>query len=169
MNMKRLSVQVGCGLGLVLVAGALAAGRAGLPQVEEAPAPTAAAARQASEPAGAFEIKWYTVDGGGGTSTGGAFSLRGAIGQPDAGDLEGGPFVLRGGFIQPAAPSAPPCPWDISGDGVINATDLAGLLGRWGTVDGVPPDDAAADFDGSGAVNASDLASLLGHWGTCPA
>ena len=37
-----------------------------------------------------FEISWYTVDGGGGTSTGSGFVLSGTAGQPDAGDLAGG-------------------------------------------------------------------------------
>jgi hypothetical protein len=45
-----------------------------------------------------FSIDWYTMDGGGGTSTGGAFSLSGTIGQPDAGRLSGGDFSLEGGF-----------------------------------------------------------------------
>ena len=45
-----------------------------------------------------YKIDWYTVDGGGGTSTGGVYSLSGTIGQPDAGTLTGGNFVLDGGF-----------------------------------------------------------------------
>ncbi len=47
---------------------------------------------------GDFEISKQTVDGGGGTSTGGTFSLTGTIGQPDAQRSEGGQFVLHGGF-----------------------------------------------------------------------
>jgi len=34
--------------------------------------------------AGPYEITWYTIDGGGGTSTGGPYVLTGTIGQPDA-------------------------------------------------------------------------------------
>jgi hypothetical protein len=45
-----------------------------------------------------YKIDWYTIDGGGGTSSGGSFSLSGTIGQPDAGKLSGGNFVLDGGF-----------------------------------------------------------------------
>jgi hypothetical protein len=45
-----------------------------------------------------FSIDWFTIDGGGGTSTGGAFSLSGTIGQPDAGAMGGGSFSLEGGF-----------------------------------------------------------------------
>lgn len=45
-----------------------------------------------------FVIDWSTVDGGGGTSTGGVFSVSGTIGQPDAGAMSGGNFALSGGF-----------------------------------------------------------------------
>lgn len=32
-----------------------------------------------------FDISWYTIDGGGGTSSAGQFQLSGTIGQHDAG------------------------------------------------------------------------------------
>ena len=38
---------------------------------------------------GGFDLSWFTIDGGGGISTGGDFSLSGTIGQPDAGVLSG--------------------------------------------------------------------------------
>lgn len=31
-----------------------------------------------------YSIDWFTIDGGGGTSTGGVYSVSGTIGQPDA-------------------------------------------------------------------------------------
>jgi len=43
-------------------------------------------------------LDWWTIDGGGGTSTGGLFSVSGTIGQPDAGQLTGGNFTLSGAF-----------------------------------------------------------------------
>jgi hypothetical protein len=45
-----------------------------------------------------YSIDWFTIDGGGGTSTGGVYSLSGTIGQPDAGTLSGGSYSLIGGF-----------------------------------------------------------------------
>src|SRR5213075_861546 len=45
-----------------------------------------------------FSIDWHTIDGGGGTSTGGVYSVSGTIGQPDAGHLSGGNYTLDGGF-----------------------------------------------------------------------
>ena len=52
----------------------------------------------ASTAPGQFEIDWSTIDGGGGTSTGGVYSVSGNIGQPDAGVLSGGSYTLVGGF-----------------------------------------------------------------------
>jgi hypothetical protein len=45
-----------------------------------------------------FQMDWFTVDGGGGTSTGGVYCVTGTIGQPDAGTMRGGSFTLVGGF-----------------------------------------------------------------------
>jgi hypothetical protein len=49
-------------------------------------------------------------------------------------------------------------PGDVNGDDLVNAFDLALLIGAWGTTD------ASADLDGNGDVDASDLAILLGGW-----
>ena len=51
-----------------------------------------------SAPQNGYSIDWYTIDGGGGSSTGGSYSLGGSIGQPDAGSLSGGSYTLNGGF-----------------------------------------------------------------------
>lgn len=45
-----------------------------------------------------YAIDWHTIDGGGGTSTGGIYTLSGTIGQPDAGHMTGGVYTLDGGF-----------------------------------------------------------------------
>ncbi len=55
-----------------------------------------------------------------------------------------------------------PCPADLSGDGIVDATDLAILLGAWGA-----NPDHLADFNQDGMVAADDLAVLLGAWGAC--
>ncbi|MEC9372645.1 MAG: hypothetical protein VYC34_02330, partial [Planctomycetota bacterium] len=44
-----------------------------------------------------------------------------------------------------------PCPWDLSGDGEVNAADLGALLGSW-----------------NNPYTAQDLGALLGSWGPCP-
>jgi Concanavalin A-like lectin/glucanases superfamily/Proprotein convertase P-domain len=53
-----------------------------------------------------------------------------------------------------------PCLGDLNADGVVDAADLASLLGAWGT--------AGADLDGNGMTDAADLSVLLGAWGGCP-
>jgi hypothetical protein len=47
-----------------------------------------------------YDLSWWTVDGGGGTSsTGGGYALGGTAGQPDVGaSLTGGGYTLIGGF-----------------------------------------------------------------------
>ncbi|MBL9147848.1 MAG: dockerin type I repeat-containing protein [Phycisphaerae bacterium] len=52
------------------------------------------------------------------------------------------------------------CPADLNCDGVVDAADLAILLGSW-------LGSGAADLNGSGEVLADDLAILLGEWGPC--
>ena len=57
------------------------------------------------------EISWWTVDGGGGASSGGVFSLNGSIGQPEGGSMAGGTFTMNGGFwgvVGIPTPGAPP-------------------------------------------------------------
>ena len=45
-----------------------------------------------------YAIVWFTIDGGGGTSTGGIYSVSGTIGQPEAGRMTGASYALDGGF-----------------------------------------------------------------------
>ncbi|MSR69301.1 MAG: arylsulfotransferase (ASST) [Phycisphaerales bacterium] len=53
------------------------------------------------------------------------------------------------------------CPGDIDSSGTVDGSDLATLLGGWGTAGG------AADIDGNGSVDGADLTMLLGGWGAC--
>ena len=53
-----------------------------------------------------------------------------------------------------------PCPADISGDGQVNANDLASVLAGWGG--------PAGDLDGNGVTDGLDLSTILGGWGPCP-
>ena len=71
-----------------------------------------------------------------------------------------GLLVCLGLSSQEAA--AQECPADLNSDNVVDAADLAMLLGSWGPGPGAP-----ADFNGDDIVNAADLAVLLGSWGPC--
>ncbi len=84
--------------------------------------------------------------------------------------------VFIGGFSDPGSPAMSgsdtwldnfvveehPCVGDLNGDGVVNAVDLAQLLGAW---TGNSP---LGDLDCNGVVAGPDLAILLGTWGPCP-
>jgi len=45
-----------------------------------------------------YSLDWFTIDGGGGTSTGGVYAVSGTIGQPDAGVSSNGAYTVTGGF-----------------------------------------------------------------------
>jgi len=98
-----------------------------------------------------YSMEWDTIDGGGGTSTGGVYSVSGTVGQPDAGRLSGGNYTLEGGFwgliaaVQtPGAPMltisctttnsvmiswpSPATGWTLQQNGDLNATNWSEVL-----------------------------------------
>jgi len=101
-----------------------------------------------------YEISWYTIDGGGGTSSGGPYTLTGTIGQPDAGWSIGGKYELLGGFW----PGGPIC--------VVEFDDFTRLAQLWlNTGSGL-----AGDLDGDNDVDFDDLSWLADYWLCyCPA
>lgn len=56
---------------------------------------------EANPVGGTFAIPWWSVDNGGGDSSGPTFRVRGTIGQPDAGQLTGSTYGIDGGFWGP--------------------------------------------------------------------
>lgn len=124
----------------------------------------ASAALMAGPSGGAFEITSYTIDAGGTSSTtGGSFELAGTIGQPDAGaPMTGGSFTLTGGFWA-GVNTAPPCPADLTGDGVLNFFDVSAFLQAFAA------GDPLADFTGDGIYNFFDVSAFLGAFAAgCP-
>jgi hypothetical protein len=99
---------------------------------------------------GQFAINWSTIDGGGGTSTGGVYSVRGTIGQPDAGKMSGGNYSLEGGFWSVVAIQTSGAPllsltrsnnavivsWPLSAIGfnLEQTTALSALSNSWTTI-----------------------------------
>ncbi len=57
------------------------------------------------------------------------------------------------------------CPADVTNNDVVDGTDLASMLGQWGTSGQGEFD---ADVNNDAFVDGSDLAILLGSWGACP-
>ena len=98
--------------------------------------------------AGPTQISWYTLDGGGGTSTGGTMQLSGTIGQADAGVLSGGPFSLYGGFWPGPTDS---CYADCNADGLLTVADFGCFQTKF--VLG----NLYADCNGDGALSVADF------------
>jgi hypothetical protein len=109
-----------------------------------------------------FTIDWYTIDGGGGTSTGGAFSLSGTIGQPDAGVMSGGTFTLTGGFWAGAVTPPPAgCSLaDVVVDGTVDGSDFIAFINSFGIGDASI--DPVADVAGGGPVGLSPDGTIDG-------
>ena len=65
-----------------------------------------------------YSIDWSTIDGGGGTSTGGVYSVSGTVGQPDANatPMTGGQYSVTGGFWAIHAIQTPGAPLLSIGD-----------------------------------------------------
>ncbi len=98
---------------------------------------------------GQYSMDWYTIDGGGGASSGGGYTVTGTTGQPDAGTLKGGNYTLVGGFwgLIAAAQAPPPLlaieltstnsvliswpapatGWQLEANGDLNTTGWAGV------------------------------------------
>ena len=73
-----------------------------------------------------------------------------ALSDPDGFEV---PYLWFGTTV-----TALPTP-DLNNDGVVNAPDLAILLGQWG-----PCESTCPDFNGDGQVDAVDISMLLGEW-----
>lgn len=121
-------------------------------------------------------VDWFTVDGGGGASTGGNLELSGTIGQPDAsaaGAMTGGGLTLTGGFWGVTLPSCSNfAPADFNQDCFVDEQDVsifqACATGPMVVYDPqdlpaactLAPDGTghiAADFNADGAVDQRDF------------
>jgi hypothetical protein len=99
---------------------------------------------------GQYELSWYTIDGGGGRSTGGDFTLTGTIGQPDAAYSAGGGYELLGGFW----PGGPLC--------FVDFHDYARFAEQWLLTGTGSPADLYEDL--SDQVNYLDLRVFVEQW-----
>ncbi len=122
---------------------------------------------------GDFDLSWYTIDGGGGESTGARFAVAGTIGQPDAGVMAGGDFSLSGGFRAAPAGSAGGCvrdpEWqcdgDVDGDGQVNPVDVGLVQAVFGSTH--EQNLCNYDVDCDGQINPVDSGIVQSLFGTC--
>ena len=60
------------------------------------------------------EIRWWSVDGGAETSSGGDYTLSGIIGQPDAGpSMSDGSYTVTGGYWHAGHEPVGPEEWTV--------------------------------------------------------
>jgi hypothetical protein len=97
-----------------------------------------------------YEISWYTIDGGGGRSSGGPYTLTGTIGQPDAAYSAGGNFELLGGFWA----GGPLC--------FVNFEHFARFAQQWWLTGTGLPADLYEDLNNQ--VNWPDLRVFVEQW-----
>ena len=98
-----------------------------------------------------YELGWYTIDGGGGRSSGGPYVLSGTIGQPDAAYSTGGRYEVLGGFW----PGGPLC--------MVSFDDYARFAELWRmSGSGLP-----SDLDGDEDVDLYDLSRFADWWLSC--
>lgn len=106
-----------------------------------------------------YSIQWYTVNNGGGTSSGGTYEVSGTAGQADAGYHYESPYELMGGFWV----GGPLC--------IVNLEDFAVFAAYW--LDG-PCNESndwcgGADLNQVNDVDIEDLKILAGKWlEVCP-
>ena len=109
--------------------------------------------------------------GGAGTTcdAGSCIEATGAccVGNTDCLQLSQTICGLAGGFYNgdgsatcsDCEPADEPCDGDVDGDGEVSGSDLAAVLGNWGTADG--------DLTGDENTDGQDLAYILANWGPC--
>ena len=69
-----------------------------------------------------YDLTWWSVDGGGGSVSGGEYSLAGTVGQADAAPaLTGGDYTLYSGFWAGGGAASPACT-PVTGVGLSLAT-----------------------------------------------
>lgn len=114
-------------------------------------------------PAQPFQVPWFSIDAGGGTSSGASIELSGTVGQHDAGvPMTGASFELTGGFWA-MAPGLSPCPADLNNDGTLNFFDVQMFLGFFAN------HDLRADFTTDGVLNFFDVQAFLNTYSAgCP-
>jgi hypothetical protein len=95
-----------------------------------------------------YEIKWHTIDGGGGVSSGGQYTVMGTAGRPEAGAASGGRYELLGGFW----PGEPLC--------TVDFHHFAGFAQYWL----LTGSDLPADLYADDIVDLYDLTLFVDEW-----
>jgi hypothetical protein len=116
-----------------------------------------------------LHLDWYTIDGGGGTSSGGSISITGTIGQHDPSTSAGGSTECTGGFWTAFAGASGGCYANCdasTSSPILTANDFVCFLTRF------VQQDPYANCDNSTTapiLNANDFVCFLNSFVTgCP-
>ena len=72
-----------------------------------------------------------------------------------------GDWIDGGGNSFEDTCDVPDCPADVTGDSLVNVSDLLFVIDAWGS------DDPVADISADGIVDVVDLLEVVGNWGSC--
>jgi hypothetical protein len=134
---------------------------------EVLPEPQVQAPATQSSPA-AYQLNWYSINGGGATSASSAnYKMGLSVGQPVAGAASGTNYEVGIGFWYGAAAGAG-CPIVVSGDvnlsGTVTSADIIVLV-NFVFKGGATPQPCAAngDVNCGGTVTSSDIITLVNY------
>lgn len=103
-----------------------------------------------------WTINWFSIDGGGGRSSGGGWSLHGTIGQFDAATARmGGEFDVRPGLW----PTGNPCRADFNNDGFVDFFDFGDFVDCF--EGGSCPPGKDSDFNRDGFTDFFDFGDFV--------
>lgn len=92
-----------------------------------------------------------------------------ANGIPDFCDIQYGTSLdCNNNGIPDECESPAPCPWDLTGDCIVDINDIFVLLGIWGPCPPPCPPYCTGDFNQDCTVDINDIFIILGQWGACP-
>lgn len=116
-----------------------------------------------------LQIDWFTIDGGGGTSSGGSISITGTIGQHDTAASVGGAIACAGGFWPAFTPTGPACYPNCDGSTVaptLTANDFLCFINAYAAANPYANCDGSS---GSPILTANDFLCFLNAFANgCP-
>lgn len=123
-----------------------------------------------------YQIDWYVIGSGGGTSQSSSYQLSGTIGQPIVGTSSSANYTINAGFWVGGAPAGGGCSYivgDANNNGAFNGIDVSYSVGYF--KGGPPPPFScectpgntwfvAGDVNGNCTFNGIDVSYMVGYF-----
>ena len=112
-----------------------------------------------------FDISWFSIDSGGGSSDREIWEVTGTMGQPDAGaPLSGGPWTVTGGFsIEIAEGGGGFRRGDCNADDSTNIADAIFLLSFISGMGDDPPCEESCNANNDSSSNIADVIYIFSY------